>query len=178
VTETRQAVVTVRPARPGEAREIAEVHVAAWRWAYEGQLPASVLEGLSIGEREAMWRRTLADPKAAESVAVAEDDSGRIVGFASWGPTEDADAPHGTGEVYAIYLLHDVQGTGVGRALFERAERGLRESGFTRATLWVLESNELGRRFYERAAWTWDGRTSDHRFDCDRRPIVRYAVEL
>ena len=33
----------VRPATRDDADSIAEVHVASWRWAYEGQLPDDVL---------------------------------------------------------------------------------------------------------------------------------------
>jgi len=44
--------------------------------------------------------------------------------------------------------------------------------------MWVLETNDLARHFYEKAGWIWDGTTSEHRFDCGNRPIVRYASDL
>jgi GNAT superfamily N-acetyltransferase len=108
---------------------------------------------------------------------VAELD-GWIVGFASTGPTEDEDVEPGTMELFTLYLVRDVLGTGVGRSLFERAVDDLRERGFTRGTLWVLEANELGRRFYEKAGWEPDGAVTTRRIDCENRPTVRYAAEL
>jgi GNAT superfamily N-acetyltransferase len=172
-------VVTIRHARPADARAIAEAHVAGWRWAYQNQLPASVLDGLSVHEREAFWRSQLEAPGAGKGCLVAEVD-GHIGGFASYGPGAEDDGPAipDAGELYAIYLLHDALGTGVGRALLSGAEDGLRTSGFASAFLWVLETNDLARRFYEKADWTWDGSTSQHRFDCGNRPIVRYASDL
>jgi len=173
-------VVTIRDARPADARAIAEVHVAGWRWAYEGQLPASVLDGLSGDERETFWRSQLETPAAGSGCLVAEDEQLRIVGFASYGTGAEDDGPAipGAGELFAIYLLHEVLGTGVGRALFSAAEDGLRAVGFATGFLWVLETNDLARRFYEKAGWAWDGTTSQHRFDCGNRPIVRYAATL
>jgi hypothetical protein len=45
-------------------------------------------------------------------------------------------------------------------------------------SLWVLETNDLGRRFYERNGWAWDGAVSDHQFECANRPIVSYGRDL
>jgi ribosomal protein S18 acetylase RimI-like enzyme len=173
-------VAKLRPATVADAREIAEVHVEGWRWAYRGLLPEAFLDGLSVDERTEMWRMGLRgrDPRWGCFVAAAED--GRIVGFVGFGPPEDASTALGedAGEVYAIYLLHEAQGTGVGRALFQEARGALRAAGYRWAFLWVLASNELARRFYEAAGWRWDGTTSDHRFDCGNLPIVRYVVDL
>jgi GNAT superfamily N-acetyltransferase len=108
---------------------------------------------------------------------VAEVD-GRIVGFASFGPSRDEDASDRTGEVPAIYLDPAVLGTGVGRELFEAATTALRDAGFAHATLWVLEANAPARRFYEKAGWAWDGAVSTHMFDCANEPVVRYAADL
>jgi GNAT superfamily N-acetyltransferase len=75
-------------------------------------------------------------------------------------------------------VVQEVQGKGVGARLLDEVERCLRGFGFERATLWVLETNDLGRQFYERNGWTWDGTSSDHQFECANRPIVRYARDL
>jgi ribosomal protein S18 acetylase RimI-like enzyme len=169
--------VTLRDATVADARAIAEVVVTAWRWAYRDLMPDGVLDALSIDEREAMWRGGLSDPKPGWGCLVAED-RGAIVGFVGYGPPLEPVEPDGTGEVYAIYLDPAAVGTGIGRALFSEGTRRLREAGFRRAFLWVLETNERARRFYERAGWSWDGATSAHRFDCAELPIVRYATDL
>lgn len=170
-------VLRIRPAADGEARSIATIHVDSWRDAYRGLLPDSYLDRLSVEERERQWTETLDETSTRSGVLVAEDD-GRVVGFASWGPSRDEGAGEATGEVPAIYLEPTAVGTGVGRELFGAATRALREAGYTRATLWVLEVNERARRFYERAGWSWDGTVSDHQFECANEPIVRYAVDL
>ena len=172
---SRSATVTIRDAEPKDARAIAEVHVASWQHAYRGLLPDGFLDRLSVDDRERSWRTTFADP--AYGVVLA-DDAGRIVGFASFGPSRDEAASDATGEIPAIYVHPNALGTGVGRLLFDAAMGKLRERGFARATLWVLEANAQARRFYEKAGWTWDGTVSHHQFECANEPMVRYAAEL
>jgi GNAT superfamily N-acetyltransferase len=169
--------VRIRRATPEDARPVAEMHVASWRHAYAGVLPDEYLDRLSTDEREAMWRGAFADPDRRNGAFVAEE-GGRVVGFASFCPSRDEDAPEGTGEVPAIYVEPSAMGMGVGRELLEEATAELRLAGFSRATLWVLEANERGRRFYENEGWAWDGAVSAHMFDCANEPVVRYAVDL
>jgi GNAT superfamily N-acetyltransferase len=168
-----------RDATVADARAIAEVHVAAWRWVYRGLMPDTLLDALSIDEREAMWREGLSDPKPEPGwgCLVAEED-GVVVGFVGFGPPDEPAEPAGAGEVFAIYLDPEIVGTGVGRELFAVACGRLREAGYEQAFLWVLATNERARRFYERAGWVWDGTTSAHRVDRAELPIVRYAADL
>ena len=170
----------IREAVPSDASDIASVHVRSWQAAYRGQLPDEFLDGLSVGEREAMWRSGLSDPGPWRGCFVAEDAGGRTVGFVAFGPARDEHGPlpADTGEVYAIYVAPDAFGTGVGRELFARAGDALRERGFRTAVLWVLESNEQARRFYEVAGWKPDGAVTTERIDCLNYPTVRYRVGL
>jgi len=163
-------------AGPDQARQIAEVHVTGRRWGYRDQLPNELLDGLSVNDREKHWKIAL-ESASEDSEVLVVMDGGRIIGFASAEATRDEDAPAGTGELFALYLVEEAAGRGVGRALLTAAEGWLR-GRYGRATLWVLDSNSRARRFYEAAGWTWDGTTSEHRFDCGNRPIVRYAKDF
>ncbi len=169
------AAAAIRPAAVADARPIAEVRVASWRWAYQGLLPDDLLAGLSVDESEAGWRSVLADQTMA--VVVAERD-GAPVGFASGGASRDDDATRATGEVLTIYVTRDEAGAGTGRALLAAVSMELRARGFGSATLWVLEANVRARAFYERQGWAWDGARGTHQVECAHHPIVRYAAAL
>jgi GNAT superfamily N-acetyltransferase len=169
--------VQIREARVEDARAIAEIHVRAWQRAYEGQLPEEYLGGLSVEEREQMWRDGVTHAGREWRCWVAEGD-GRPLGFCATGLSEDADAGRETAELYAIYLEPDILGTGVGRELFAHAVDDLRARSFRTVTLWVLETNEQARRFYELAGWKLDGATTTERIDCLNYPTVRYRVDL
>ena len=167
----------IREAVPPDARPIAEIHVRSWQAAYRGQLTDEYLDGLSVEDRLEQHRRSLEHPPAEWRTWVAEVDD-RTIGFAVTGPSQDADATERTAELYAIYLEPDRVGTGSGRALFEQAIQDVRGRGFETATLWVLESNELARRFFEIAGWRPDGTEASERVDAEMRSTVRYRVEL
>ena len=169
--------VVIRDATPSDARAIAEVHVASWRWAYRDDLPAEFLDGLSVEDRKRDWDAWLA-PDRPGTVTLVADQGGRIIGFCGFASSRDEDAAKGTAEILTIYLLPEATGRGIGRDLFATANGRVRALGYGRATLWVMASNERSRRFYEKAGWAWDGTTSEHRFDCANLPIVRYATEL
>jgi ribosomal protein S18 acetylase RimI-like enzyme len=168
---------TIRPATPKDAQRLAEIHVSAWQAAYRGQLDDEYLDGLKVDDRLEQHRRSLKEQRADWRTWLAED-GGRVVGFAVTGPSEDADAERTTAEVYAIYLEPDRVGTGLGRDLFSHAVTDLRERGFDAITLWVLETNERARRFYEAAGWKPDGTITTERVDCEMRPTVRYRTTL
>ncbi len=160
----------IRPAGVEDAPGIAEVHVASWRWAYADVLPPEVLDGLRVEDRERVWRDAL--PRGG--VVVAED-AGRIVGFASVGPVADEEQ---TNELFAIYLVAEVTGTGLGRSLLDRAMETMRLGGSRRAILWVLAANARARRFYEAAGWASDGTTGAYEIGGVTYPIVRYVTSL
>lgn len=163
-------VLVVREAIPDDAEAIARVHVGTWQSAYRGQIPDEYLDGLSVRERGEVWRRILATSGRDEVNWVAERD-GAIVGFAGAGTSRDSDGRERTGELFAIYVLADHWGAGVGGALMEKAIGWLR-AGYRSATLWVLATNERAQRFYRRWGWTADGATKED----DRGSFVLHEV--
>ncbi len=167
--------VLIRRARGDEGALIADVNARSWRETYAQDLPAGALDRLPFDA--ATWNQRLRDsaPLASrQSIWVAELDD-RVVGFAAVGPDPDED---GLGRLYAIYVLAEAQGTGVGRRLHQAALRALAEAGFTEATLWVLASNASAIRFYELADWRYDKATRTEDIAGVPLPVVRYRIRL
>jgi ribosomal protein S18 acetylase RimI-like enzyme len=156
----------IRPATPEDAEAVARVHVETWRAAYAHALSAEGLASLSVTQRAELHRRS--------PPVVAEVD-GEIVGFVSVGPGTDPDTD---GELYAIYVLPDHWGSGVGRALMQAGEERMRELGHRHAILWVLEDNPRARRFYEAAGWTLDGTRRPIEIFGQPVPEIRYEKSL
>jgi GNAT superfamily N-acetyltransferase len=173
------AEVVIREATRSDAAAIARVHIEGWRWGYRGLLPDALLEDLSVERRESRWHDILGRPAGEEATFVAEMD-GRVVGFASCGPSQDQDAAPGTGELYSLYLEEGVVARGIGRALMKRVMQWLTARGFDRATLWVLVTNERARRFYEAGGWRPDGaeKAESHGFEGTLLPEMRYAITV
>ena len=111
----------------------------SWQAAYEGLIPADFLARLSASSRAAAWARRIGD---GGGVLVAEED-GVIAGFAAFGPSQ----------LYALYLLPEFWGRGLGRALHDRV---VQEMSGESAVLWVLATNERAKAFYVRQGWVDD----------------------
>lgn len=75
---------------------------------------------------------------------VAELD-GQVVGYAMAGLNHDRGP-----ELYALYVLPEQHGDGIGLRLWNAALAQVDRLGETRMCCWVLESNVRARRFYER----------------------------
>jgi GNAT superfamily N-acetyltransferase len=153
-----RAVTTVRLATRADADAIGRIQVETWRIAYSGLLPQETIDGFDLSARRALWREGLARtprPGSATFVALVE---GEVIGFATVGASHSED---GTGELYAIYVDAPRWGHGAGRELIQHAEVSMRESGFPRALLWVIEGNERAERFYRAAGWRRDGEKED-----------------
>ena len=110
--------VAARRATIDDAVDIADVHVATWRATYRGLMPQSLLDGLSVEARTAVWRRILRDDVGSTLVAI-EQAAKRVVGFVSVGPSRDTDPDRALSELYAIYLHPDYWGRGAGNHLLD-----------------------------------------------------------
>ncbi|WP_433831412.1 GNAT family N-acetyltransferase [Actinoplanes sp. CA-015351] len=143
----------IRPAVVADADALAEVHVLGWQAAYRGMMPQKYLDGLSVADRADGWRSWLATIQPPQAILVLDPG---VAGFITVGA--DDEEP-GVGRVYAIYVRPGSWGQGRGQALMAAGVRQLASSGsgFSEATLWVLEANVRARRFYQAAGWFADG---------------------
>jgi ribosomal protein S18 acetylase RimI-like enzyme len=140
--------VIIREARIEDAAGIAKVHVDTWRTTYAGILPDEHLANLSYERREKLWiDYILSNAESRIFNYVAENDAGQIVGFASGGPERKND-PDYESELYAIYILKEYQGQGIGHLLTQTLVKRLLQSGMNTMLLWVVSDNPA-RRFYE-----------------------------
>lgn len=140
--------VRVRSASVADAAGIAKVHVGTWRTTYKGIVPDEHLASLSEEKRAAFWAKFLDKVPAREHMFVAVDDGDRVVGFCNGGTNRSTDYDY-DGEILAIYLLQEWQGSGIGRRLMQASIDRLVEDGFKRMLVWVLADNPTCG-FYER----------------------------
>lgn len=168
--------MSIRAADPEDAPAIARVHVDSWRTTYRGLLPDHVLANLSLEERQASWQQRIDAPalgRCSGFVFVAEDVTGRVVGFASGGPERENDSDF-EGELYAIYLLKEHQGRGLGRRLTKHVVERLRSLGHNSMRVWGLEGKP--RRVVLQTPRRRDSRREDHQYR--RAGLSRSSVRL
>lgn len=103
-------------------------------------------------ESERNWQRSLQqiadDPNLQERIFVAENETGAVVGLAMGGTPKQELLPN-SGEVYALYMLPNQQGHGLGRRLVQAVVDHLAQLGMTSLLIGCLAVNTPARRFYE-----------------------------
>lgn len=144
----------IRQAWPDDASAVAGVHVRSWQAAFAGLVPKPYLDAMDPVREEPAWKTRIAETRWPSSgVLVAETEAG-IVGFTSFGPSQEDPA---VAEIGTLYAVPEVWGAGVGKQLMPATLAALRQAAYAHATLWVLEDNERARRFYEAHGWHADG---------------------
>ena len=169
-----QTGIAVRAALPTDATAMAALHVRAWRAAYGHVMPAAFLARLTVGDREAMWRRSITEPELApaERVILVAETGDAVVGFAAAGHAR-GDDEFGLGELYAINVDPPAWRRGAGRALLAAATAWL-DARFAVSILWVVDDNRRARALYERAGWSTDGATKIEDYDGTAVSNCRY----
>ena len=141
--------VLEKPLTPSDLRGKALVHWTAWHEAYPGLVSEDFLERMTLAKCEEI---AFAHP---ENMLVAKD-GGRVVGFVAWGDRGE-EAP-GVGEIFALYVLKEYYGTGMGKMLFEAGLEALKAQGtYETIVLWVLKDNRRAIRFYEKCGFRATG---------------------
>lgn len=142
----------VRPVVLDDAEAIATVHHTSWAQTYSDLLPAEHWESDTVERRAQRWHERLSDGPGNLAVAVVSE---QVVGFATAGPTgrkKSVPPPVRSEELWALYVLGERHGTGIGALLLESVLPPARP-----AELWVADANPRARRFYEKHGLTPDG---------------------
>ena len=129
-----------------EFRGKAHVHWASWHAAYTGLIDQAYLDKLTPQKCEEIAYRW------PDNILIAKDGE-RVLGFLGYGNGGE-DAPD-TGVIFALYVLPEFWGTGVGQRLFDAGLTYL--SAYPKIVLWVLKGNARAIRFYEKNGFCADG---------------------
>ena len=171
-------MVVIRAGSAADAAQVAAVQREGWFAAYEGIIPAEIIDRVTAPDGGARVRQSFRTrPWQRMLVAVAEQErpgkaGARVVGYASFGPETDVQSapwPHPlstdgedrrVAELYALYVRPAWWSTGTGRALMHRVLARTSGAGYRFVTLWVLRDNQRARRFYQQAGFAPDGATN------------------
>ena len=111
------------------------------------------LDSLTLDKCEKIaFRRT-------DNVIIAKDGDS-VIGFVCFGKYRKDELENAglenAGEVFAIYILSQYYGKGIGYRLMQTALSELADH--SKIEVWVLKDNTKAIRFYERCGYRFDGR--------------------
>jgi GNAT superfamily N-acetyltransferase len=160
----------VRPARPGDAEDIARIQLTTWRTAYRRMFPPHVLANLDEAYLTRGWSEAISEtpsPRHRVLIAVEQGETaGATVGFAAVGPPDEQalapdEGPLGD-DVAAItdLLIEPRWGRrGHGSRLLAACVDLWREDGFKSAVAWVYDADIAMKQFFASTGWEPDGVT-------------------
>ena len=136
-----------------EIKGKAYVHWKSWQEAYSGIVDQRYLDSLTLDKCEKIaFRRT-------DNVIIAKDGDS-VIGFVGFGKYRNDELENAglenAGEVFAIYILSQYYGKGIGYRLMQTALSELADH--SKIAVWVLKENTKAIRFYERCGYRFDGR--------------------
>ncbi|MGM9949882.1 MAG: GNAT family N-acetyltransferase [Lysinibacillus sp.] len=134
----------IRRARMADATGIAKVHVDSWRKTYKDIVPKNILKNMTYEKKKRLWESVLLEG----CVFVAEDEEGRIIGFATGGEERSGAYEDFQGELSTLYIVEDYQSRELGERLVKTVIEEIETLGFNSMVVSVLEENET-TRFYE-----------------------------
>ncbi len=159
---TGSADVSVRPARPDDAAEIARVQVVTWRTAYRALLPTAVLDEWDAEAATASWHTAVATPPTPGHGVLVALERNSVVGFAAYGPAElaagEPSDPAGPTTELSTLLVEPRWGRrGHGSRLLAAVADVARSGGVARLQVWLPEADAVSAGFYDSAGWAPDG---------------------
>jgi L-amino acid N-acyltransferase YncA len=157
----------VRPATFEDAPRIGLVQTLSWKTTYKGIVHQSFLDSLEVEPRVESAKKRFHNPQLFDFVLV-DLKTQNVVGFAVIGPCREKNVDADS-ELYAIYILHEYQGQGGGKLLFEAGLQTIRELNYKKMMVSVLNDNLSSRTFYEKMGGQYIGQ--DH-VDLDNQRYV------
>ena len=165
----------IRLATQADIQQLAELQVEAWNEAYRGLMPDGFLAQQDPRQRAQQWSSSLGNASWFLLVAVSGP---RVFGFCALAPSRDPEPAPSTGEIAALYVHPLAWRKGYGKGLMRAAFKLARNEGYQHVTLWVLETNQAAREFYETQGFRLDGHTKNEAIPGGSLPHVRYVAEV
>ena len=124
---------------------MSSIYVQTWRNTYLSLIPYDYLWSMSIAHHEQTFIDEL---DSNHTIGFVAEDAGRVVGFITGGYERQAD-PIYSGEIYALYVLRNLQRRGIGTELVCALAGQLGRLGIYSMLVRVLKHNPY-RRFYRK----------------------------
>jgi ribosomal protein S18 acetylase RimI-like enzyme len=146
--------IMIRKADIDDSSRIADIQIFGWRNAYRGIIDDEILfKRLNIEKKSQMIKNVLEEGKEEWFVY---EDNGIIKGMMILGKSRDGDKKDAF-ELWAIYVDPFMMRNGIGKTMIEYCEEIGQKRGYKENILWVLEENNIGRKFYEKNGYKKDG---------------------
>ncbi|SFJ73985.1 GNAT family N-acetyltransferase [Thermoflavimicrobium dichotomicum] len=95
-------------------------------------------------------REAISGKPAGSKLYVAEDQSGKLLGYLLIGEVSDFFTQEKKGFIYGLAVAKEAEGKGIGQMLMNYAEKWAKERGYDQVALSVFANNHRARSLYEK----------------------------
>jgi len=165
--------MTIRHATIDDIPIMSRVMARSWRAAFPGQLPQDFLDTLQDNYFEPRFHE-----RRTECRYLIAEENGDAIGVLAHNKAYADDSADG--EIWLCYVIPEYWSQGIGHQLLSAAKNNLRNMGYTRAYLYVLDTNERARRAYIRAGFVRcpENAVKHHDFHGAKLTDERFVVTL
>ncbi len=144
---------------------MSRIYVQTWQDTYLSVVPYGYLSTMSVAQHEKGFYNELNSRQITGFVA---EDAGRVIGFITGGYERQDDDIY-DGEIYALYVLKNLQRRGIGAKLVSALAMQFNRSGRYTMLVRVLKHNPC-RRFYNKINGTY--------LKAERMPFAGEVMEV
>lgn len=165
-------MIEVRPAERKDMEALAMIQTSSWKKAFENILSVDTLEKYT-------------NPEECKTMLENVYDAQRgffYIGYLDEKPCAELFWCEGnemqeSAEIVALHSLSGSWGSGIGKAVMDRAIEDIRQKRFKCIYLWVFTENRRARRFYEKCGFVSDGERHISSFDEAEEMRYVYSCE-
>lgn len=168
----------IRKATLEDTVGIARVHVNSWLETYQGIMPQSKLDALTITGSTKIWESNIANDNLLFVALVDKEIVGFVVGGENriYQECETNEANKCDCEMSCLYLLKKYQRYGIGKSLFETIVIELRELKYKQMAVWVAEKNKTKNFYIKMGATLIDRRKL--KINQQDIPLLAYSYDI
>lgn len=138
--------ISIRRGIEEDSEIISKIYAESWKCAYKGMVPDEYLKDLKDDFWVEKFKNWISEGNLNVKIIYADD---KAAGAIAYGKSRD-DKFSDYAEIWSFYLIPEYYRKGLGTKLMKSVLCEMRDEGYKHCYLWVLETNNNARRFYEK----------------------------
>lgn len=144
----------IRLATTDDAKYCADIHTRSWSFTYSNIVSREIIDEHNA-RWDMIWNKMLSNNNESHYVIKLDNI---IIGFITIAVCRDEDLKKCFYEIIALYLDPEYIGMGYGKSAMDWIKKEIKNRGYDKIALWVLEENKRARIFYEKSGFVADGK--------------------
>ena len=167
--------ISIKKAQLHDVELLSRIHSTSLIAAFGGLFPEEiVMQFFGFERRLSGFTKEL---KKGEPVNYLVYDEDEAIGLLSYGSSRHMEVDDDIIEIWRVYFLPGYWGMGAAALAMDLIMKKIKETGYRKIILWVMEENLRARRFYEKSGFVKTIKIHDDELGRPTREIM-YEISL